>query len=62
VVPPADADAMIGRLQAWYTAPPSMQGVRVHTLQDMLDRTLALYHALQGKSEAAGSQNENAGA
>jgi glycosyltransferase involved in cell wall biosynthesis len=61
-VPPADVAAMIGRLQAWYTAPPSMQGVRVHTLQAMLERTLALYHALQGRCDAGGSQNENAGA
>ena len=61
-VPPADVAAMVGRLEAWYTAPPSMQEVRVHSLQDMLDRTLALYHALQGKPDAAGSQNENAGA
>jgi glycosyltransferase involved in cell wall biosynthesis len=61
-VPPADVAAMIGRLQAWYTAPPSMQGVRVHTLQAMLERTLALYHALQARPDAGGSHNENAGA
>jgi len=47
-VPPADVAAMIGRLQAWYREPPPMQDVRVHTLQDMLDRTLALYHELRG--------------
>jgi glycosyltransferase involved in cell wall biosynthesis len=51
-VPPADVAAMIGRLQAWYRVPPPMQAVRVHTLQDMLDRTLALYHELRGDASA----------
>jgi glycosyltransferase involved in cell wall biosynthesis len=46
-VPPADTGAMIERLQAWFGAPPSMQGVSAWTLQEMLDRTLALYQDLQ---------------
>lgn len=46
VVAPGDTDAMVTRLQAWYTAPPSMQGVRPYTLASMLDSTLRLYHDL----------------
>ena len=45
-VPPDDLDAMVERLRTWYTAPPSLQGVRPYTLQDMLERTLALYQSL----------------
>jgi len=45
-VPPGDVGAMIERLSDWYRAPPPMQGVAVHTLQDMLERTLALYEGL----------------
>jgi len=58
-VAPADVAAMIERLQAWYGAPPSLQGVRATSLQEMLGRTLALYYDLQG---AAVRQAENAGA
>jgi glycosyltransferase involved in cell wall biosynthesis len=47
-VPAADVAAMVERLQAWYAAPPALQGVSPSTLQDMLARTLALYHDLQG--------------
>ena len=50
---------MIERLQTWYGAPPSLQGIRAATLQEMLGRTLALYYDLQG---AAVRQAENAGA
>jgi len=45
-VPPADLDAMVERLRSWYTEPPAMQGVRAYTLQEMLERTLALYEGL----------------
>ncbi len=45
-VPPADLDAMVERLRSWYTTPPSLQGVRPYTLQDMLESTLALYQSL----------------
>jgi glycosyltransferase involved in cell wall biosynthesis len=43
LVPPGDAEAMAERLLEWSATPPSMQGVRVYLLQDMLDSTLALY-------------------
>jgi glycosyltransferase involved in cell wall biosynthesis len=45
-VAPGDTDAMVDRLCAWYTAPPSMQGVRPYTLDAMLDSTLQLYQDL----------------
>lgn len=62
-VPPADVAAMVGRLQAWYRSPPSMQGVSTCTLQEMLERTLALYHDLCGGiPDTAGSQQANTGA
>ncbi len=46
LVPPGDIDAMAKRLLDWSATPPSMQGVRVYALQDMLDRSLALYRDL----------------
>ena len=42
-VPPLDTGAMVDLLEAWNTAPPSMQGVSPYALADMLDRTLELY-------------------
>jgi len=45
-VPPGDTTAMVARLANWYAAPPSLQEVRVHTLDAMLERTIELYHAL----------------
>ena len=42
-VPPLDTGAMVDLLEAWNTAPPSMQGVSPYTLADMLDSTLELY-------------------
>jgi len=45
-VAPRDIAAMVDRLQAWYATPPSMEGVRPHTLASMLDSTLRLYRAL----------------
>jgi glycosyltransferase involved in cell wall biosynthesis len=59
-VAPADVAAMIERLQAWYGAAPSLQGVRATTLEEMLGRTLALYNDLP--VGAALRQPENAGA
>jgi glycosyltransferase involved in cell wall biosynthesis len=59
-VAPADVAAMIERLQAWYGAAPSLQGVRATTLEEMLGRTLALYNDLP--VGAAVRQPENAGA
>jgi glycosyltransferase involved in cell wall biosynthesis len=47
-VPPGDAVAMADLLNAWLVTPPSMQDVRVYTLQDMLRSTLALYRNLAG--------------
>lgn len=47
-VSPGDADAMTGLLSEWSQTPPSMQGVRVYTLQDMLNSTLTLYRDLAG--------------
>jgi len=47
-VSPGDADVMTGLLSEWSRTPPSMQGVRVYTLQDMLNSTLTLYRDLAG--------------
>ena len=46
LVPPGDIDAMAKRLLDWSATPPSMQGVQVYALQDMLDCSLALYRDL----------------
>jgi len=45
-VAPCDTAAMVDRLRAWYTTPPSVEGVRPYTLGAMLDSTLQLYQAL----------------
>jgi len=47
-VSPGDADAMTRLLSEWSQTPPSMQGIRVYTLQDMLNSTLTLYRDLAG--------------
>ena len=53
LVPPGDVDAMAERLFAWSATSPSMQGVQVHALQDMLDSTLALYREMGGSGRNA---------
>jgi len=45
-VPPGDSAAMIDRLARWYAVPPSLEEVRVHTLEAMLQGTVELYQAL----------------
>ena len=51
-IPPRDIAAMSERLRMWYAAPPSMQGTVPYTLQDMLERTLALYRDLRDGARA----------
>jgi glycosyltransferase involved in cell wall biosynthesis len=46
LVPPGDVAAMAARLLEWSVTLPSMQDVQVYVLQDMLERTLAIYHGL----------------
>ena len=53
LVSPGDPDAMAERLLEWSAAPPSMQGVHVYALQDMLDSTLALYREMGGAGQKA---------
>jgi glycosyltransferase involved in cell wall biosynthesis len=42
-IAPLDQGAMVERLAGWFESPPSMQGVRPYTLDEMLDKTLSLY-------------------
>ena len=37
---------VVERLRSWYAEPPAMQGVRPYRLEEMLERTLALYQGL----------------
>jgi glycosyltransferase involved in cell wall biosynthesis len=46
LVAPGDTDAVVGLLQEWYIDRPSMQGIRIHSLKQMLDSTLELYQGL----------------
>lgn len=48
-VPFDDRSAMAERLAGWMLAPPSMVDVQPHTLQEMLNRTFALYERLAGE-------------
>jgi glycosyltransferase involved in cell wall biosynthesis len=46
-VAPGDDATLVELLASWQKIPPSMQDIRVHTLQDMLDATLDLYKQCQ---------------
>ena len=46
-VTPLDQDAMVERLAGWYASPPGMQGIAPCVLDEMLDKTLALYQSLR---------------
>ena len=45
-IAPLDQDAMVEKLAGWYVTPPAMQGIRPYALEEMLDKTLALYQSL----------------
>ena len=45
-IAPLDRNAMIEKLAKWSESPPSMQGVTPWTLDEMLDKTLALYQSV----------------
>ena len=45
-IAPLDQHALVEKLASWYAAPPAMQGIRPCTLDEMLDKTLALYQSL----------------
>ena len=44
-IAPLDQGAMVARLASWFESPPSMQGVRPYTLDEMLDKTISLYQS-----------------
>ncbi len=45
-IEPHDQGAMAERLASWFETPPSMQGVKPYALNEMLEKTLALYQSL----------------
>ena len=45
-IEPLDRGAMVEKLAGWFKSPPSMQGVKPFLLDEMLDKTLALYQSL----------------
>jgi len=45
-IEPLDPGAMAERLAGWFETPPSMQGVKPYLLDEMLEKTLALYQSL----------------
>jgi glycosyltransferase involved in cell wall biosynthesis len=45
-IEPLDRDAMVARLASWFESPPSLQSVKPFLLDEMLDKTLALYKSL----------------
>jgi len=45
-IAPLDQGAMVERLAGWFVSPPSMEGVRPYTLDEMLEKTLSLYQMI----------------
>ncbi len=45
-IEPLDRGAMVEKMASWFTSPPSMQGVKPFLLDEMLDKTLALYQSV----------------
>ena len=45
-IEPLDRGAVVEKLASWFESPPSMQGVKPFLLDEMLDKTLALYQSV----------------
>lgn len=45
-VPVGDIGAMSERLADWYQSPPDTSAIEIHSLENMLNATLQLYHRL----------------